>query len=67
MNISNYMIYSAVYCNLMFSYNNVKKMEKYRPLANQKYVNAAPLKWYFLKICPRFYKMISNKFWLKYI
>ena len=42
----------------MFSYNNVKKMVKYRPSANQKYVNAAPLKWYFLKI---------NKFWLKYI
>ena len=36
------------YCYLMFSYNNCKKIEK-RPSANQKYVNASPLKRIFKK------------------
>ena len=33
-----------IYSNLIFPYNDGKKMEKYRPSASQKNVDAAPLK-----------------------
>ena len=38
----------------MFSSNDGKKIEKYRPSASQKNVNAAPLKWYLKKIVQDF-------------
>ena len=46
----------------MFPSNDGKKMEKYRPSASQKNVNAAPLKWYFLKKMARDFsvKLIEN-------
>ena len=46
----------------MFSSNDGKKMEKYRPSTIQKNVNAAPLKWYLLKKMARdfSFKLIDN-------
>ena len=35
-------------------------MEKYRPSANQKYVNAAPLKWYLKKTRDFSVELIEN-------
>ena len=51
------------YCYLMFSYNNCKKIEK-RPPANQKYVNASPLKS-ILK-SPIFLGKVDTKYLLIY-
>ena len=39
----------------MFPFNDGKKIEKYKPSASQKYINASPLKWYLKKNGPRFF------------
>ena len=47
----------------MFSYNNGKKMGKYRPSANQKYVNAATLKSQIAIICWANAGILSTVLW----